>query len=128
MMCPWSLWNVQYLPFDLLSRLVFIPYGHYNDWLSFIRIRTCFIGMVKGVKLKNRLLGLFFFDVGWSSTFWAVYFLDEGMLEDLPPSMFAYFMNEGRPFQPFIFLWPTVPVYPWHSCTFKPYIEILPWY
>ena len=69
--CPWFWWNLQYLLLSLLSTGVLIGFGHYREGSSLICIRTCLIGIIKGVKLVN--LGFlskssFFFPCGLSTT------------------------------------------------------------
>ena len=52
-LCPWSWWNLQYLLLSLLSTGVLIGFGHYGEGSSLICIRTCLIGIIRGVKLMN---------------------------------------------------------------------------
>ena len=56
--CPWSWWNLEYLLLSLLSTRVLIDFGHCREGSSFIYIRTCSIGIIRGVKLVN--LGFLF--------------------------------------------------------------------
>ena len=53
MQCPWSWWNLQYLFLSLFSTGVLIGFGHCREGSSLICIRTCSIGIIKGVKLVN---------------------------------------------------------------------------
>ena len=51
--CPWSWWNLQYLFLSLLSIGVLIGFGHCKEGLSLIYIKTCSIGIIRGVRLVN---------------------------------------------------------------------------
>ena len=51
--CLWSWWNLQYLFLSLLSAGVLIDFGHYREGSSLICIRTCSVGIIRGVKLVN---------------------------------------------------------------------------
>ena len=61
--CSWSWWNLQYLLLSLLSIGVQIGFCHCREGSSLICIRTCSIGIIRGVKLVNLgfLSGSFFF-------------------------------------------------------------------
>ena len=56
--CPWSWWNLQYLLLSFLSTRVLIGFGHCKEGSSLICIRTCSIGIIRGVKLVK--LGFLF--------------------------------------------------------------------
>ena len=51
--CSWFWWNLQYLLLSFLSTGVLIGFGYYRKGSSLIYIRTCLIGIIKGVKLVN---------------------------------------------------------------------------
>ena len=69
MQCPWSWWNLHYLFLSLLSAGVQIGFGHCKEGSSLICIKTCSIGIIRGVKLVN--FGL----LSWSSFFFPVIYL-----------------------------------------------------
>ena len=54
--CSWSWRNLQYLLLSLLFISVLIGFGHHREGSFLICIRTCSIGIIRGVKLVN--LGL----------------------------------------------------------------------
>ena len=53
MRCPWSWWNLQYLFLSLISIGVLTGFNHCRVGSSLICIRTCSIGIIRGVKLVN---------------------------------------------------------------------------
>ena len=107
MQCLRFWWNLQYLLLSLLSAGVLISFGHCSEGSSLICIRTCTIGIIRGVKLVN-----FGFPSGSSFFFPAVYptlrvsfFLS--WLPLVPSSIFLFLFISfaSTAFSAFLYFW-----------------------
>ena len=88
--CSWSWWSLKYLLLSLLSIGVLIGFDHFREGSSLIYIRTCSIGIIRGVKLVNLgfLLGSSLFFPVVYPTLCISFFLSRLLL--VPSSLFLF--------------------------------------
>ena len=107
--CPWSWWNLQYLLLSLLSTRVLIGFGHCREGSSLICIRTCSIGIIRGVKL------VYFDFLSRSSFFFPMV---------CPPLRVSFFLSDCCLFLYLSSFSPSSPLqalHPLHLCTSRLY-------
>ena len=108
MQCPWSWWILQYLFLSLLSAGVLIGFSHCREGSSFICIKTCSIGIIRGVKVVNFGLlsrsSLFFIFVV-CPTLRVSFFLSRFLLVSSSLFLFPFISFASTAFSAFMYFW-----------------------